>query len=279
MKTIGFVDYYLSEWHANNYPVWIREICEKTGKKFCVKYAWAEKEVSPVDGKTTEEWCKTFGAEKCASIEELCEKSDYILVLAPSNPETHLRLAEKVLPFGKRTYIDKTFAPDFATSEKIFDIAKRYNTPFFSTSALRYATELNSLIGSDKIIVTGGGGNFEEYIIHQIEPAVKVLQAKAASVSAQKQGKQIICRVEFEGGRQATMLYGETMPFTVCTEKNGVSAYAALNSDYFRALIADILRFFESGEVSFDTEQTKEVMRIREALIKAKSHSGEIIEL
>ena len=158
MKTIGFVDYYLSEWHANNYPVWIREICEKTGKKFCVKYAWAEKEVSPVDGKTTEEWCKTFGAEKCASIEELCEKSDYILVLAPSNPETHLRLAEKVLPFGKRTYIDKTFAPDFAASEKIFDIAKRYNTPFFSTSALRYATELNSLIGSDKIIVAGGGG-------------------------------------------------------------------------------------------------------------------------
>ena len=42
MKTIGFVDYYISEWHANNYPVWIKDICEKSGKDFEVKYAWAE---------------------------------------------------------------------------------------------------------------------------------------------------------------------------------------------------------------------------------------------
>ena len=27
MKKIGFVDYYLSEWHANNYPAWIEEAC------------------------------------------------------------------------------------------------------------------------------------------------------------------------------------------------------------------------------------------------------------
>ena len=68
------------------------------------------------------------------------------------------------------------------------------------------------------------------------------------------------------------------MPFTVCTEKSGVSAYAELNSDYFRALIADILRFYESGKVSFDTNETREVMRIREALIKAGT-TGEKVTL
>ena len=31
MKKIGFVDYYISEWHANNYPLWIKEACEKAG--------------------------------------------------------------------------------------------------------------------------------------------------------------------------------------------------------------------------------------------------------
>lgn len=25
MKKIGFVDYFLDEWHANNYPVWIAD--------------------------------------------------------------------------------------------------------------------------------------------------------------------------------------------------------------------------------------------------------------
>ena len=278
MKKIGFADYYISEWHANNYPIWIKEACEKSGLDYTVAYAWAEKDVSPVDGRNTCEWCKAFGAEKCDTIEELCRKSDVILVLAPSNPETQLRYAEKVLPFGKRTYIDKTFAPDYAASEKIFEIAKKYNTPFFSSSALRYASELDTLVGSDKIITTGGGGNFEEYIIHQVEPAVKVLKAKATSASVRKQGKQVVCNIEFEGGKQAALCYGEAMPFTVCTEKSGVSAYAELNSDYFRALIADILRFYESGKVSFDTNETREVMRIREALIKAGT-TGEKVTL
>ena len=26
MKKIGFIDFYLDEWHANNYPAWIREL-------------------------------------------------------------------------------------------------------------------------------------------------------------------------------------------------------------------------------------------------------------
>lgn len=278
MKKIGFVDYYISEWHANNYPIWIKEACEKSGLDYTVAYAWAEKDISPIDGRNTAEWCKAFGAEKCDTIEELCRKSDVILVLAPSNPETHLRLAEKVLPFGKRTYIDKTFAPDYATSEKIFAIAKEHNTLFFSSSALRYASELDAMAGSDKILVTGGGGNFEEYIIHQIEPAVKVLQAKATGASVRVQGKQVVCDVTFAGGKEATLCYGEAMPFTVCAEKAGQSLYAPLASDCFLALIADILRFYESGKVSFDTNETREVMRIREALIKAKA-TGEKISL
>lgn len=278
MKKIGFVDYYISEWHANNYPQWIKEECEKSGLDYKVAYAWAEKDVSPVDGRNTDEWCKAFGAEKCDTIEELCEKSDVVLVLAPSDPETHLRFAEKVLPFAKRTYIDKTFAPDHATAKKIFDIAEKHGTPFFSSSALRYASELDPLLGSDKIVTTGGGGNFEEYIIHQIEPTVKVLRAKAVSVKAEKQGKQVVSKVLFENGKQATMCYAEAMPFTVCAEKNGQSLYAALKSDYFRALIADILRFYETGKVSFDTKETLEVMRIRETLIKS-AHNGKEIKL
>ena len=36
MKKIGFVDYYISEWHANNYPTWIKEACEKLGTEYKV---------------------------------------------------------------------------------------------------------------------------------------------------------------------------------------------------------------------------------------------------
>ena len=34
MKKIGFIDYFLSQWHANNYPAWIKEANEKLGTDF-----------------------------------------------------------------------------------------------------------------------------------------------------------------------------------------------------------------------------------------------------
>ena len=108
MKKIGFVDYYLSEWHANNYPAWIEKESEKLGYDYKVCYAYGEID-SPIGGISSEEWCKKNNVELCKTIEEICEKSDYLFILAPSNPERHLDLAKKVLPYGKTTYIDKTF--------------------------------------------------------------------------------------------------------------------------------------------------------------------------
>ena len=116
MKKIGFVDYYISEWHANNYPAWIKEASDKLGLEYEVAYAWAEDYVSLYDSRNTDEWCKTFGVLRCETIAELCEKSDFIVILAPSDPEKHLEYASEVLKYGKRTYIDKTFAPDYKTA-------------------------------------------------------------------------------------------------------------------------------------------------------------------
>lgn len=281
MKTIGFVDYYLNEWHANNYPNWIREICEKEGLDFVVKYAWAEKEFSTDNSMSTDEWCKKFGVEKCDTIEELCEKSDYILILAPSNPEKHLGYAEQVLKYKKNTYIDKTFAPDYETARKIFDVAERYGTKFFSTSALRYATELEELLESKSIITMGGGRSLEEYIIHQIEMVIKVLDAEFIKVRVNKQGdNQYVCAVEFNNDKSATMLFSPIYPFTVCVDnKQGNAKYEVIKSDFFKNLIADILNFYRTGEVSFDTKQTLEVMKIREAVVSGVNNKGKWIYL
>ena len=34
MKKVGFVDYYISEWHANNYPGWFREMNAAAGTDY-----------------------------------------------------------------------------------------------------------------------------------------------------------------------------------------------------------------------------------------------------
>ncbi len=279
MKKIGFIDFYISEWHANNYPAWIKEISDKTGDGFTVAYAWAEQDVSPVDGRTTDEWCHEFGVTKCKSIHELCEKSDYILILAPSNPEKHLGYAKEALKYGKRTYIDKTFAPSYAEAKQIFDVSDEYGTPFFSSSALRYADELKNIKASS-VITTGGGGNYEEYIIHQIEMAVKLLGACDGRVKVEKCGNEYISQIVFENGTEAALIYGCAYPFSVhLSKENGGAAHLPVNSHFFNNLIEDILHFYNTGEKSFDGEETLCVMRIREALINAKEDLGKWIEM
>ena len=280
MKKIGFVDYYISEWHANNYPSWIKEAAEKQGAEYKIAYVWAEEYVSPVDGRNTDEWCEAYGAERCDTIEELCAKSDVIVILAPSNPETHLGYAEKVLKYGKRTYIDKTFAPDYATAKKIFDVGEKYGAKFFSSSALRYSDALTGLDNPVRVTTYGGGSNFPEYSIHQTEMVIAALKAKPLAVKVEGQGAQLISFVKLEGGKEAAMIYSPDLKFALSSEnENGERSYKPSGTSHFPNLINDMINFFETGEISFDTAETLSVMKLREAALLGAEKLGEWIAI
>ena len=281
MKTIGFIDYYVSEWHADNYPGWIKETCEKMGLDYQVTYAWAKKDVSDYNGKTTDEWCREFGVEKCLTVKELCEKSDYIIILAPSNPEQHLPLVEEVFPYakGKRIYIDKTFAPDLETAEKIYELADKYDIKFFSTSALRYANEIIDFSNCEKVITTGGGGNFDEYIIHQVEMIIKTMGTDLVRARTIKTEEGNFCTIEFKNGKCAEMNYAPKFKFSIQLDRNGETADLQIASDFFKNLMKKIILFFENGEIDFEKEQTLAVMKLREAVIKSKNENESWIEL
>lgn len=283
MKKIGFVDYYLSEWHANNYPEWIKQANAELGTDYCLKYAWAERDISPVDNISTDEWCKNMGAARCSSIEELCKKCDVIIVLAPSNPEKHLEYAKKVLPFGKPTYIDKPFADTKEAANEIFAIANQYNTPFFSTSALRYATELDEVKECTAITTLGGGSNLEEYIIHQAEMVVKKLGVGATAIKAQEIGKsQYVFTVKYNDNRMAGMHFVKgRAPFEVAISPNNdaEAVFKNISSDFFYILIKDIINFFETKKPSFDTSETLEVNKLLVSAVKAKNAVDEWIDI
>ncbi|MBQ4043054.1 MAG: Gfo/Idh/MocA family oxidoreductase [Clostridia bacterium] len=274
MKKIGFVDYYISEWHANNYPAWISEI---TGD-YKVSYVWAEKDNSPVDGVTTAQWCEKFGAQQCETLEELCEKCDVIVILSPGFSEKHLPYAQVVLPYGKRTYIDKTFSPDLAEAKEIFALAEKYGTPFFSTSALRYADELDTVQNCRHMVTTGSGRSADEYIVHQAEMIVKKLGEGARAVRCEGDSSLYSFRIRYDDDRSGTMLFSAAYPFTVYMAGD-TARYAEVKSSFFKKLIADMIRFFEEGTVSFDVSETLEVMKIREGAMKSIAAPGEWITL
>ena len=270
MKTVGFIDYFLHEWHANEYPAMIQAYNQKNGTDYQVKYAWAEID-SPNGGMTTDEWCNHYGAERCATIEELCEKCDCVFVLAPSNPEKHLAYAKAVFACGKSPYIDKTFAPDYATAQEICALAKQYGVQFFSSSALRYSDELNSYMGTaNAIFTTGGGSNFDEYVIHQLEMVVKCLGVGAEKIRYENHGGQEWAEISFKDGKYAKMMFAPCMPFAATVSDVEGTKYLPINSAFFDNLIADIFHFFETGEVSFCGCETLEIAKLRETIIKAK---------
>ena len=65
----------------------------------------------------------------------------------------------------------------------------------------------------------------------------------------------------------------------VSLEKNGETVTKNVSSDFFKLLLADILRFYNSGKTSFDTKQTLDIIKIREAVVAGKDKLGEWISL
>ncbi len=268
MKKIAFIDYYLSNWHANNYPAWIRESCQERGLAYEVAYAWAEVEVSPRDGKTTDQWCAENNVTRCNSIEEICEKSDVLFILAPTNPEKHLEYAKTALKYGKRTYIDKTFAPNYEEAAAIFALADQYGTACFSTSALRYGTELDTFEDPYTVVTTGGGRTPDEYLVHQVEMIVKLLGCNIKAVKAEKQDANILYHVTYADGKSGTATYNPNLPFSASVAtKGGEAEKKAINSPFFKILLDKIIVFFETGEVDFDRAETLTGMKLRERML------------
>ena len=278
MKTIGFVDYYISEWHANNYPAWIKQVCEELHLSYEVKYAYAKVEPSIEDGKSTDEWCKAYNVTRCYSIKELCEKSDYIFLLAPSNPEKHLEFAKELFPCAqnKRIYIDKTFAPNLKEAKEIYSLAKKYHISFFSTSALRYSHEIKNINKANKVEVFGGGRSFEEYIIHQAEMLIKMMGTNIASVQVSSIDNVDRCEIKFVDGRIGYLSFSPHYDFAFKVDEQET---IKIQSEFFVNLIRKILIFFETGEIDFAKDQTLAAMSLIESLIKSKENNGMLVNI
>ncbi len=277
MKKIGFIDYYLSEWHANHYPAWIREI----DPSYEVAYAYADLDVSPVDGITTNQWCETFGVERCRSIREICEKSDMLILLSPDNPEQHLRYAKEVFPFGKPCYMDKTFAPDSKTAEEIFALAERYQVKLFSSSALRFATEFRGLEGPYRSVNISGAGKIDNYLIHFVEIAVCFMGPDICSVTCIHTGENCTLTLQYKDERIAIInMYAahHSPSFGVAAEYVDRTIdrpyYIHVGNDYFKQLIQAILTMFDGGNVPVSSRETIAVMKIIDAVNLACTKPG-----
>lgn len=276
MKKIGFIDYFLDEWHASNYPAWIEKATGGTMKVTC-----AYGKVDSPNGRDNATWCREMGIELLPTIEAVIESSDYLIVLSPDHPEFHEELALLPLQSGKPTYVDKTFAPDRLTAIKLFEWASKHDTPLFSSSALRYAPEFAEARGKAiDTLISHGPGKYANYAVHQIEPIVSVMGTGAKRVMSIGTQLAPALLIEFSHGRQAILHHIQNSPFLLTAQfEEGHSARMAAEEDFFAVFIEDMVQFFRSGISTVQPEETIMVITLIEYGLKAMQTPYQWIEL
>ena len=171
-------------------------------------------------------------------------------------------------------------SPSREAALKTLFLAKKNGVPFFSTSALRYGEELDAVEAPTTVITTGGGSSAEEYIIHQVEMVVKKIGIGAKSVRATAVGGATCFHIRYDDGRAAQMTYSSgSLGFTAYMMNDTASKFRKIESDFFKTLMKDILVFFETGKISFDTAETHEAMKIREAALEAMATPDTWVEV
>lgn len=278
MKTVGFIDYYLDEWHANHYPEWIKQ---HSNGEFQVKYAYAVMDSQRNGALTNKEWSDKYNIELLDSIEELIDKSDAIMVLSPDNCEMHYQLAEQALKTGKCIYIDKTFANDRITAEKLFEIARRCDSPCFSSSALRFSSEYAKIEKNGiKSMISIGGGKIDNYIVHQLEPIVMMMGTDIRKVMYVGDGENDAFVIKFADQRTAfvNMLKGKA-DFCIHFDYSDRNITAVANDSYFENFIDALIEFFRTKTAPVSSLETITIMAVRETCIKSMLKPGKWVEL
>jgi predicted dehydrogenase len=261
-KRIAFVDDQLDNFHANTYLKAFREKLPDRGYTVTACHALDESE-----GKA---WAQKHDVPYIADPHALGEQADYFCILAPSNPETHLDLARKILPFGKPTYIDKTFAPDIKTAREIFELADQHRAPVQTSSALRYTDVQQKVNEAGKqnlrhMVAWGAGSSFSEYAIHPVEMVISCMGPEAKSLMRRGAEHYAQLLLNFSRDRTAVInVYtaGDT-PFAASITTTKHTQYVPVNtSALFTNMAAGILDFFDKRQAIIDRSESLMIRRI-----------------
>ena len=246
MKKIGFIDYYLDEWHANNYP---RMIAAASNGSMAVTGAFGLID-SPIGGRTTETWCREMNIPRFETIEALIADSDALIVLSPDNCEMHEQLCRLPLASG--------------------------GTPCCSTSALRFADEYADIAPDAVQAISSWGPNgFETYSIHQLEPILMLIQSRPVCVMAHTAPDFTQMDIAFADGRFASLnCFGKGSPFMMNIAGKAENTLVKVESDFFHNFIVELVAFLRTGEIHVPHDQTLAIMAVRGAGLEAIQKPG-----
>lgn len=228
---------------------------------------------------------KKLGVKIVNSIDELLSEVDYVL-LETNDGRLHLEQALQVFRAGKKVFIDKPVAASLADAIAIYDAAKHYKVPVFSSSSLRYITGVEDIAKGSVGRVLGADtyspATLEKthpdlfwYGVHGVETLFTVMGVGCMSVT----------RTFHEKHDSVTGLWNDGRIGTFRGIRDGRSGYGGqvfgekgiVNLGPYSGydpLLVKIIDFFRTGKLPVKAEETIEIFTFMAAADESRLKGG-----
>jgi hypothetical protein len=237
--------------------------------------------------KYTAELIGKWGVKLYPTVDELCRHVDAVMI-ENVDGRPHLKHAIDVIKAGKPLYIDKPLAGTLEDCVKIYQLAKEYNIPVFSSSSLRFAKNTLAARAGDygKVLrcETFSPAHLEPhhpdlfwYAIHGVESLFTVMGPGCVSVQrgTTKDGK-IEVTGTWKDGRIGIFREGKGYGGTAKCE---TGEHPVGNYDGYAPLVAAVVKFFKSGKSPVTSRETLEIYAFMQAADESKAANGKEVPL
>jgi predicted dehydrogenase len=225
--------------------------------------------------------------ELVATLPELLPKVDAVIITSVDG-RAHLPQLRQLLPTRKPVFIDKPLAASLADAREIARLARAAGTPIFSSSSLRFVPEIATLKAEPRVTPLLGAFAWGPaptephhpdlfwYGVHEVEILYTLLGPGCTGVTrVTSPGADLVVgrwrdgRLgTLRGGRDGNRAYG-----AVAFGKKEVVAREVRDHGY-GGLLAEVVRFFQTGASPVPLETTLEMMAFMEAADASKARGG-----
>lgn len=232
-----------------------------------------------------------MGIEIVDSIDSLLERVDVVL-LESVDGRKHLPQVRPVLAAGKPVFIDKPMAGTLADAVEIVELARRHNTPFFSSSSLRFTPSIFAARGSSELGRVNGCAAYSPcalepnhpdlfwYGVHGVETLFTIMGP----------GCERVTRAHTEETDLVVGIWKDGRIGTFRGTRGGQHGYGALvfgekSMQYigkyggYAPLVRQVVKFFKTGKPPVAAEETLEMFAFMEAADESKRQGGVPVSL
>tara|TARA_Y100001972_G_scaffold126330_1_gene179814 strand:- start:714 stop:1727 length:1014 start_codon:yes stop_codon:yes gene_type:complete len=263
------------------------------GFKVVAAYPYGSNDIESTAGRIPKniEKVMEMGIEVTDSIQALLEKVDFVL-LETYDGRLHLGQALEVLKAGKPMFIDKPFAASLSDAIAIFRASDEYNIPVFSSSPLRYISNIQATAKGETVGAVNGATAYSPAFLEKTHPDLFWYGTHGVEILYTMMGKgcKSVIRTHttdtdlvvgtwyddrigvFRGMRSGRRGYGG-----VAFGEKGISEVGG--NEGYTSLVKMILQFFRSKTPPVSPLETLEIYTFMEAADESKRRGGVAVNL